>query len=402
MIGCWKIGFTLLVALMSCYCAWGTESKNLYEANFTLDIFGNANMDDNIDEKDITYLKGVLEGNNPATSLSDANYDGKINEKDVGQIEKIIRGEEKELTIIDGVNRTVTVKQPVNRTIPLITGFTGFLYKLGAGDTIVGVPQTGTYPTQRYYPQVEKLPNVGSLADLDFELVTQLHPDVVFTLTTWIDSAKPIVEQGIPVIALPTSGLGLRSLSYNTKMIGYIVDKQKEADALAAEMESTLSMISERTKDIPKEDKPLVYATSFSGSDNKLGSAYGKDSWCTESIDLAGGINIYNDKIGASVTPDAEYLIEKNPDVILILISAKDHADFIETAKNHINEIKNLTGFSNVNAVRDNKFCVIDNHYANFGPDHPENVIAMAKMLHPDRFTDLKFGEWAYVSGSDE
>ncbi|MCK4732975.1 MAG: ABC transporter substrate-binding protein, partial [Methanophagales archaeon] len=335
----------------------------------------------------------IFFGKKPETELADAKYDGKINPLDIIQIKLIIVGKEKELTIVDGAERIVTVKQPVKRTIPLITGFTGFLYELGAGDTIVGVPQSGRFPTQYYYPQVKDLSDLGWLGDLDYELVVELQPDVVFTLTGWLGKAEPLVKLGIPVIGLSTSGLGLRSLNNNVRLIGAIVDKHEEAEALAAEMEATFSMISERTKDIPEGDRPLVYATY-------LGRAYGEKSWCTESINLAGGINIYGHLPGG--IPDLEYVVEKNPDVIFIMVVAKDRQDFIEMAKNHINDTRNLPGFSHIDAVRNNRFCVIDNHYANFGPDHPENVVAIAKMLHPDLFTDLQFGEWVYVAGGEE
>ena len=70
-------------------------------AEYTLDIFGNVNMDDTIDEDDIAYIEGIIDGTNEETQLADANYDGQIDEADIAQIELIILGEEKELTIID-------------------------------------------------------------------------------------------------------------------------------------------------------------------------------------------------------------------------------------------------------------------------------------------------------------
>ena len=43
-------------------------------ADCTLGIFGNANMDDTIDEDDIAYVEGIIEGTNEETELADANY----------------------------------------------------------------------------------------------------------------------------------------------------------------------------------------------------------------------------------------------------------------------------------------------------------------------------------------
>jgi iron complex transport system substrate-binding protein len=47
-------------------------------SDFTLQIFGNANMDDTIDELDIEYVRGIIDGANEPTQFADANYDGVI------------------------------------------------------------------------------------------------------------------------------------------------------------------------------------------------------------------------------------------------------------------------------------------------------------------------------------
>ena len=86
-------------------------------SDYSLAIFGNANMDDTIDERDIEYVDGVINGTNAATNLSDANYDGRVDEEDIDQIKLIIQGEDKETTIIDSMDRIVTVKKPVERIV---------------------------------------------------------------------------------------------------------------------------------------------------------------------------------------------------------------------------------------------------------------------------------------------
>ncbi|RQW79592.1 MAG: ABC transporter substrate-binding protein, partial [Methanothrix sp.] len=59
-----------------------------------LSIFGNANMDDKINEADATYVHGIIVGKNTVTKLADANYDGKIDALDVERINEIIKGDE--------------------------------------------------------------------------------------------------------------------------------------------------------------------------------------------------------------------------------------------------------------------------------------------------------------------
>ena len=51
----------------------------------TLEIYGNANEDDIIDMRDVTYIKLVIFGKKPSTKFCDANYDGRVSMLDVVQ-----------------------------------------------------------------------------------------------------------------------------------------------------------------------------------------------------------------------------------------------------------------------------------------------------------------------------
>ncbi|MCK9566555.1 MAG: hypothetical protein M0Q43_10965, partial [Methanothrix sp.] len=88
-------------------------------SDHALGIYGNANMDDTVDEKDVAYVEGVIRGTNAGTNLSDANYDGKIDALDVDQIKKILERNETELTLIDSRDRIVTVNIPIRRIVIL-------------------------------------------------------------------------------------------------------------------------------------------------------------------------------------------------------------------------------------------------------------------------------------------
>ena len=88
------------------------------EDDYVLGIYGNANEDDTIDMRDLTYVKLIFFGKKPETEFADAKYDGKINPLDFIQIKLIIVGKEKEITIVDSTDRIVTVKKPVKRVVP--------------------------------------------------------------------------------------------------------------------------------------------------------------------------------------------------------------------------------------------------------------------------------------------
>ncbi|HOI69977.1 MAG TPA: dockerin type I repeat-containing protein [Methanothrix sp.] len=90
-------------------------------SDYTLEVFGNANMDETIDEDDVAYVEGIIDGTNEGTELADANYDGNIDAQDLDQIERIIEGSADRLTVIDSANRTVTVSLPVKAAAGLHT-----------------------------------------------------------------------------------------------------------------------------------------------------------------------------------------------------------------------------------------------------------------------------------------
>ena len=87
--------------------------------DFVLGIYGNANEDDTIDMRDVTYIKLVIFRKKPETALCDANYDGRVSMLDVVQTKLIIVGKEGELTFVDSEGEAKTIDMPVNSVIPL-------------------------------------------------------------------------------------------------------------------------------------------------------------------------------------------------------------------------------------------------------------------------------------------
>ncbi|MDQ1313507.1 MAG: iron complex transport system substrate-binding protein, partial [Euryarchaeota archaeon] len=61
-------------------------------SDYTLEIFGNANMDDKIDEADVTHIEAIIASSTSPTPLSDANGDGEVDGSDIDQVQRIING----------------------------------------------------------------------------------------------------------------------------------------------------------------------------------------------------------------------------------------------------------------------------------------------------------------------
>ena len=152
-------------------------------SDYLLDIFGNANLDQDIDEKDAAYVEGIIKGTNPATNLSDANYDGKIDAQDIDHINRIILGEETELTLVDSLDRIVTVKKPINHAVVGIRNLLEMFQTIHVdSEHISGITASSNAEYNNLFlPDYIDIPAVGSSSwNLDIEAVLNQHPDVVF------------------------------------------------------------------------------------------------------------------------------------------------------------------------------------------------------------------------------
>jgi iron complex transport system substrate-binding protein len=150
-------------------------------SDFTLEIFGNANMDDTIDALDIEYVKEIINGSFDETEFADANQDGKINENDISQIEMIMGGEQDVLNILDGNGKPLAVKTPVNRVIVEYRDTAELMEILDAEDKVIGVTSYINQWNSIEFPELSNLPTVGKFSSLDYEAVLSLNPDLLLT-----------------------------------------------------------------------------------------------------------------------------------------------------------------------------------------------------------------------------
>ncbi len=101
---------------------------------FTLNLFGNADPDDTIDERDLSYIEGIISGKNMITDLSDANHDRMTDASDIDQVKKIIDDTEDNLTVIDGCGNITTFNK-INKDMDVMKSeFLTFSYLLKKED----------------------------------------------------------------------------------------------------------------------------------------------------------------------------------------------------------------------------------------------------------------------------
>ena len=383
-----------LVLIGIAVCAMLLTSPVLASAGYSM-IYGNANEDDVLDMRDVTYIKLAIFGKKPATDFADANYDGKISMLDVGQTKLIILGKEKELTLVDevGFDRVVTIPRPVERVVSLIPEATRVIIALGDADKLVGIDSCALryFNSDEYtafakaYPEGKELPDVGGITEPNLELIVSLEPDVIFGGWSYSSEAADSTQEktGIPVVCVYTRKT-MENLTTEIEIIGKVIEQEKEAEELVSYFKEKIDKVTEATSDIANSEKPKVYLAFWSDL-TKTPVVY-------EPLDIAGGINAAGECApgGSGWLPAAmgtevsiEQIIDWNPDIILIMHGSSKSKPTIE-------DVMSDPRLQTIDAVKNRKV------YYTLGMccgwDHPRvftEMMYMAKRCHPDKFEDL-------------
>ena len=124
------------------------------------------------------------------------------------------------------------------------------------------------------------------------------------------------------------------------------------------------------TASVPADHKPLRVFVYDSGEDKPFTA--GEYAMPTALIEAAGGTNILGDFPKSWATIDWETVVDRNPQVIVIVNYGK------VTAEQKINYIKSNPAFANVDAVKNNRFVVLNYVEATPGP---RNIEAVSKLV---------------------
>jgi iron complex transport system substrate-binding protein len=360
------------------------------ENDYVLGIYGNANEDDTIDMRDLTYVKLIFFGKKPETELSDAKYDGKINPLDFIQIKLIIVGKEKELTVVDTADRTVTIDKPVER-IALLNGnlVDQIRAMVGTVDRIVGIP-LGTDVV--LYPELKDVSVVGSWDNPNYEMIIALDTDVVIPFTSWPPLPDEVQEvlapAGIKVLGLDFYRVEVWYKELTT--LGYILDTEERAEEYINFFQSWIDRIDEVVKDLEPEEKKTVYFEQEAKYHTYGGADYG--CGIPGMVRDAGGSYIYDDFSEYGFEVDPEDLIDRNPDVIF-KGTGVGHRGYTLTNTSELKEVRdeimNRPELATVTAVKNGDVYAISWGVAGgkgkiFGP------VYVAKCMYPDKFEDLE------------
>jgi len=295
-------------------------------------------------------------------------------------------GEPKRIT--DSAGRNITIYKPIKRVVVFNSETVETMRSLNASDKIVGVCK---YAIQNdlFFSEFKNLTNVGSVWSPNYEEVLKCQPDTVFLYATvsvsYCDEIEKTLKELDPSITvIRFDCFKPSSYAEEVRKLGYILEREEEAEDLIDFYESFLRQIYDKVEDIPEENRTRVYIEAW-----RPYHTAGNGSGWHEKVELVGGYNIFSDFSGY-FDVDAEEVARRNPDVIIRI--AKEEGGYYTNDVTELSdlrdEIMNRSELSGVSAVKNRRVYVISTDILG-GVRHFVGMGYIAKWLYPEMFSDL-------------
>jgi ABC-type Fe3+-hydroxamate transport system substrate-binding protein len=210
-----------------------------------------------------------------------------------------------EITLVDAEGVEHHLASPANRIVSLVPSATNTLHALGADDVLVGRTD---YDTATW---AATIPSVGGGLDPNLEALVALRPDLVIRFGGEQDPRTPVRldELGIPHVAVRP--VRLADIYRTTEILGQVAGHEALADSLTEAIRQGLSRLRERVGPLP----PVRVAYLLGGSPPW---AAGPDTFIGEILELAGGVNVFDDLPASYASVSLEELRTRDIDVVLV------------------------------------------------------------------------------------
>ena len=213
-----------------------------------------------------------------------------------------------DITVTDMHGREITLAEPATRVVALQPSDCEILCALGCEDALVGVGQYCDYPAS-----IMSLPVVQSGADTDIEEILVLEPQLVLMndMAQSVEQVQQLEENGVHVVV--SKAADIEGVYYAIRMIGHLMGKDDNAEAVVADMQATFEEIKEKAAGEGK----TVY---FEVAPLQLGCVWtaGKGTFMDELAGICGLTNAFADLDGWQAV-SAEDVLARDPDYIVTI-----------------------------------------------------------------------------------
>ena len=270
--------------------------------------------------------------------------------------------------LIFSINSLINLSSANQRIVIAGGSLTEIVFALGAGDEVIGVDKTSSYPEK-----VKQLPQIGYWKLLNIEGVLSLKPTLFITLNDVEPDnvIEKVSESKVDVLALQRVPGTIELLYENIGKIASKLNKQKEGELLINRIKTNLADI--QTKIATHPQKTKVLSLMSMGGTN---SVAGKNTTIDALIAIAGGENLAKHNSFKSYT--AESIIAINPEVIILNKYSIDQLGGLD-------KIATIPGITETAAFKNNRITIIDDSYLfGIGPRVDEAAKLLFQSFYPE------------------
>lgn len=316
------------------------------------------------------------------------------------------------VTVTDAKGREVAIDLPVSSYAISTMDVIDYIIPLKGEDAfnmLAASGQDGGNGIQKY----EKLytstvgnymEHVGQISEhnapFDLEMILAMDPDVLIVNSAMsahkyaLEIEDQLKEAGIPIVLVNVPGKKLdKSVQQTMKLLGQIFQENEKAAEVSAFIDEQYALIASQNLS-QRKDKPTVYYEKSGYSEIYGSTATSVSGWGLP-ISIAGGENIADALLldsaasgGSGNQLDPEYVLEADPDYIILSGVNDGWLDCIKETKKCKYDIVSRPGWNNLTAVKNGDLyefahATSRSIYA-FYP-----CLKMAKIFYPEEFAEV-------------
>ncbi|MDR2098369.1 MAG: ABC transporter substrate-binding protein [Spirochaetaceae bacterium] len=252
-------------------------------------------------------------------------------------------------------------------------------------------------------PALEQIPVVSGIEynDFNMEKLVQLKPDVVIWTLGVREQAKEMAEAvlaaaGIPLVYIDYHAETIENHSKSTRLLGQLFGKEQRAGELIKFYVDNMNMIDKRIADV--KNKPTVYMEVTMTGPGAYGNTYANNYMWGAMVVKAGGTNMADGIVVNAKPVEAELVLSKNPDYIILTGSywpnspesvRMGYLSNEEDTQRLIRAYFDRPGWKTLAAYKNKRVYAI--HHGLGREIYDVAAVAfLAKCIHPEQFADVE------------
>ena len=273
-----------------------------------------------------------------------------------------------------GESKTVCRRGGVpGRIICMSPAVTELVFALGCDERVVGVSDFCVYPAA-----TEKKQKVGGEFNPNFERLTALRPDLIITQGRSAKIADFCQRKQIPIFQLKVNTV--EQILADARLLGRRLGRTEQAENLCRGIQDNLRAIEQKVGG-GKKRRVFFSLGRVMGSLSGLTTVSG-NTFISELIDKAGGVNIFADLEQNYPRISKESLLKREPEIII-----EAHPGQELTPQKKEKFLQDWQQLGTLGAVQNGRICFLTADYLIIPAARIDQIaLRLAQVIHPEVF----------------